>query len=124
MAVKIFVVNMLFSRHTTPIILLIGIACGFVLFFYNPVDIEWMPRCPFFALTGLKCPGCGTLRAIHNLLQLKLADAWNMNPFLILSMPLLCILVLKPELCKNFIISVVIVVTTILYWIGRNIFAW
>ena len=35
---------------------------------YNPSDFKLFPKCPFYVLTGLKCPGCGTQRAIHCLL--------------------------------------------------------
>ncbi|HEY3437067.1 MAG TPA: DUF2752 domain-containing protein [Actinotalea sp.] len=38
------------------------------------------PTCPFRALTGLYCPGCGSLRALHDLVHLDLAGALGMNP--------------------------------------------
>ena len=116
------------DAHTTrlamPMIFVVGIVVGVVLFSYNPADEWWMPKCPFFVLTGLKCPGCGTLRGVHYLLHLKLADAWNMNPFMILSIPLLCLLTLKPELSRNLKVGVVVAVSVVLYWIVRNLATW
>jgi hypothetical protein len=47
------------------------------------------PTCPFYALTGYYCPGCGTLRAIHALLHGHLAEAFGYN---VLSMTMLPVL--------------------------------
>jgi len=40
--------------------------------------------CPFYGLTGLHCPGCGTLRALHHLLHLDLPGALAFNPLTVL----------------------------------------
>ena len=40
--------------------------------------------CPFYGFTGLHCPGCGTLRALHRLLHLDLPGAWAFNPLTVL----------------------------------------
>lgn len=45
------------------------------------------PTCPSYALTGLYCPGCGTLRAVHDLWHLDLAGAFSMNPLAVLLLP-------------------------------------
>lgn len=45
------------------------------------------PRCPFHALTGFDCPGCGSQRAIHSLLHLDVAAAWRYNALLVISLP-------------------------------------
>ena len=37
------------------------------------------PTCPFLAVTGLYCPGCGSLRALHELANLDLPAALGMN---------------------------------------------
>ncbi|WP_369824433.1 DUF2752 domain-containing protein [Cellulosimicrobium sp. CUA-896] len=41
------------------------------------------------ALTGLACPGCGALRATHDLAHLDVAGAWAANPLWVLVAPLL-----------------------------------
>lgn len=38
------------------------------------------PLCPTFALAGIYCPGCGMLRATHDLSHLDVAGAMAMNP--------------------------------------------
>jgi len=40
------------------------------------------PRCVFHAVTGLLCPGCGTTRALHQLLHGHVVAAFQLNPFL------------------------------------------
>ena len=37
-------------------------------------------QCPFYALTGVPCPGCGLTRAGLCLLQLDFAGAFALNP--------------------------------------------
>jgi hypothetical protein len=47
------------------------------------------PVCPFRALTGYYCPGCGTLRAIHALLHGHLAQAFGYNALSMSMLPVL-----------------------------------
>jgi hypothetical protein len=37
------------------------------------------PKCPFLSLTGFQCPGCGSQRAIHQLLHGNLAASFRLN---------------------------------------------
>jgi hypothetical protein len=46
-----------------------------------------MPLCPFHAVTGLWCPGCGGLRMVHALLHGRLAEAATDNVFLLAAAP-------------------------------------
>ena len=39
------------------------------------------PMCPFLAITGLYCPGCGSLRALHDLAHGDPLGALSRNPF-------------------------------------------
>jgi hypothetical protein len=43
------------------------------------------PTCPFLAITGWYCPGCGALRAVHALAHGDLVTAWARNPFALLA---------------------------------------
>lgn len=47
------------------------------------------PTCPFKALTGWNCPGCGGLRMTHDLLHGDLAAAVVDNAFLLVGLPML-----------------------------------
>jgi len=54
-----------------------------------------LPPCPFHALTGLYCPGCGSTRALHALLQGDVAQAMAMNPLLVVALPMLALMALN-----------------------------
>jgi hypothetical protein len=47
---------------------------------FDPGSTWWFPSCPFHALTGWLCPLCGSLRAVHALLQGSPAAAVTFNP--------------------------------------------
>lgn len=47
------------------------------------------PTCPFLAATGLACPGCGSLRALHALAGLDLGTALAHNPLTVAAVPLM-----------------------------------
>ena len=48
-----------------------------------------VPRCPFHALTGLWCPGCGGTRAAMRLLHLDVLGALHFNAPAVLAAPVL-----------------------------------
>ncbi|WP_297237619.1 DUF2752 domain-containing protein [uncultured Porphyromonas sp.] len=124
-------------RRVGPIlivILLAGIAVAYK--YLDPAVVPIFPRCPFRLLTGYLCPGCGSQRAIHRLLNLDIAGAWRMNPLLVIALPyLLAGLILQPlshrsdigarlrERLYGYRASVVALVVIVLFWIGRNIVA-
>lgn len=58
-----------------------------LLYFFDPVTAGFFPVCPLHATTGLDCPGCGTLRAVHALTHGHLAAAWHFNAFFVLMLP-------------------------------------
>jgi hypothetical protein len=58
-----------------------------VLFFFDPSHYGFYPRCPLFVLTGWECPGCGTLRALHQLSHGNFAAAWQLNPLTVSLLP-------------------------------------
>jgi hypothetical protein len=45
------------------------------------------PTCPFHAITGLWCPGCGSLRAMHDVLHGRLVEALGYNALLMVVLP-------------------------------------
>ncbi len=65
---------------------------GGVFYFYfkfNPTEHSFFLSCPLRYATGLECPGCGSQRAIHQLLHGDIVAAFKLNPFFILSIPLI-----------------------------------
>ena len=66
-----------------------GIVAIILLRSFDPATSGFYPPCPVFYLTGWYCPGCGSLRALHQLLTGNLAAAWAMNPLTVLLLPFL-----------------------------------
>jgi hypothetical protein len=60
-----------------------------VLFSFNPAQHSFYPSCPLHRLTGLSCPGCGGLRALHQLSHGNFATAFQLNPLLVALLPVL-----------------------------------
>jgi hypothetical protein len=61
-------------------------ALGF-LYLFNPNTSTLYPTCPFLWFTGCYCPGCGSLRALHQLTRGHLMTALGLNPLLVCSVP-------------------------------------
>lgn len=78
-------------------VLLAGAAA--YLFFFEPGRTGFFPLCPFRTLTGLTCPGCGTTRALHQLLHGHVLAAFELNPLLLLALPVLGILLILYTRC-------------------------
>jgi hypothetical protein len=78
------------ARPTALAVLaLLGAIAGLVLFCFDPRQYHFYPVCLFHQTTGLLCPGCGALRALHQLLHGHLAAAFRFNPMLVVSLPFL-----------------------------------
>jgi hypothetical protein len=45
----------------------------------NPHEGGFFPKCVYYSATGHWCPGCGGLRAVHDLLNGDVAGALSMN---------------------------------------------
>ena len=87
-------------RVATPqrhVWLVAGAAAGglVMLRFFEQQLVPFLPVCPLHAVTGLYCPGCGATRATRALLHGDLAAAWNFNPLVVASLPLLALLLLS-----------------------------
>ncbi|MBX3722811.1 MAG: DUF2752 domain-containing protein [Turneriella sp.] len=94
-----------------------------LLYLERPAAGGIFPPCPFLWLTGFYCPGCGSLRAIHELLHLRIAAAWSLNPLLIAAIPFVAMVLLyrlKKKTLPAFVYYAVIS-TVLLFWIARNL---
>ena len=109
--------------------------CAAVVFYtYNPESTTFFPRCPFLVLTGLKCPGCGSQRAIHALLHADLPAAFHYNALLVLSLPIIFLLLYaeavrrkKPAFYARIQRPAYIWIyfaITLVWMAARNVFGW
>jgi len=71
-------------------VLILG-AATYIYYTYDPAAHSWFPRCPFKALTGLDCPGCGSQRAVHAILHGDFREAFRYNALLLPFIPYLTI---------------------------------
>ncbi|MDH2428562.1 DUF2752 domain-containing protein [Sphaerisporangium sp. TRM90804] len=55
----------------------------------DPGEPGHYPPCPFLFVTGLYCPGCGTLRAIHALAHGDVPSALGLNVLTVGTVPFL-----------------------------------
>ena len=106
-----------------------------VYFLFDPSSSGFFPKCPFYVLTGLKCPGCGSQRALHALLHLHVDRAFSENPLLVIAVPYLLtafVFFLKKGknekwqaademLFRGKAVKVVLVVV-LTFWLLRNLF--
>ena len=58
----------------------------------DPNEPGHYPVCPLLTLTGLYCPGCGTLRALHALTRADLGTALGLNPLAVVLIPVVAAL--------------------------------
>jgi len=81
--------EMVNRRFTVALIWFTVATSAVYLFLFEPGKSGVFLVCPFRALTGLTCPGCGSTRGLHALLHGDLVGAFQFNPFLILALPFL-----------------------------------
>lgn len=66
-------------------------AAAYIYYSYDPATHSWFPQCPFKALTGLDCPGCGSQRAVHAILHGDFMKAFYHNALLMPFIPYLTV---------------------------------
>ena len=108
----------------SAVIVPIVATCFLGVLLFDPAHLSLLPPCPFHALTGFYCPGCGSLRALHLLLHGELAGAFRMNPLLVLSLPVLIMLRFHRPLAYKRWLPWSALVVLVLYGIVRNIPFW
>jgi hypothetical protein len=104
-----------------------------VLFFVlDPNQHQIFPKCMFYSISGAYCPGCGSQRALHNLLHLNFAGVVA-NNFLFIPAGLFILYhYLHPLLNRSFGLRLpnlfyqkntpwVVFAVVILFWILRNL---
>ena len=75
------------SSTTTVVSALTASLVLAALYLASPYESGLFPPCPTRVLLGFECPGCGAQRALHDLLHGRVAQAWAINPFVLLVLP-------------------------------------
>ncbi len=103
-----------------------------LLYLFNPSTSTLYPTCPFYWFTGCYCPGCGSLRALHQLTRGHLAAALGLNPLMTLSVPFIgyffasrAKFALAGRSMRTFFVRPLwirgLLVVILAYWVLRNI---
>lgn len=123
-------------RRSLIIILVIAalVVFGFIYYALDPSSSSAFPRCTFLSLTGYKCPGCGSQRAVHALLHGNVAEAFRYNAMLLIAVPwiILCLFaesqrVRNPRLYARLNAPLLVwlfLAMVLIWWLLRNIFNW
>ncbi|MBC7557266.1 MAG: DUF2752 domain-containing protein [Chryseobacterium sp.] len=70
------------------ILLVLFLMSGLVFYYFiNPLSTNFIIKCPFKSITGWDCPGCGSQRAVHELLHGNFKQAFFYNPLFIIALP-------------------------------------
>lgn len=109
-------------------------AICFIYYRFNPSSCGFFPRCPFYVLTGLLCPGCGSQRVFHSLLHLDFVAAFRLNAYLVFMLPFAALSAFAAafRLRFNRLYRVVnsrasmvsFAALTVAWWVARNVFGW
>jgi len=109
---------------------LLLIALVAFLFRFNPAQHSFYPFCVFHRMTGLECPGCGGLRATHQLLHGHIVTAFRYNPLVVTAAPIVLLLAVRrwlrgpgrPLSPRTAVVwTWVVFAVVLIFWILRNL---
>ena len=116
------------------VVIVLLLVFGFIYYAIDPATSTVFPRCTFLTLTGYKCPGCGSQRAIHALLNGDIKGALGYNAMLIVAIPWIALCLFaegqrtrRPRLYERLNAPLLIwlfLVAVLAWWLLRNIFNW
>jgi len=121
----------MYQRSTVIAIWSLLAAGAAYLFVFEPGKTGFFPICLFRFFTGFTCPGCGTTRALHQILHGHFLTAFTLNPLFIIAIPFLLFAFLRytvtvlrggvprpNALPASYIYAIFFVVLS--FWIFRN----
>lgn len=111
---------------------LLGIGLVFLYFFIDPGEVDFLPKCPLYTITGVYCPGCGSQRATHHLLHFNFLGVLQQNALYLVALLILVyhlfitgLNLFFKKTIYNYIYHpktpIIILIFIILFWILRNI---
>jgi hypothetical protein len=118
-------------RIGAPVILFAALIA--VYFLLDPAQSGIFPRCPFLLLTGYECPGCGSQRAIHHLLHLRIGCAFRENALFAVLIPYVAMGIYLeyfggkkrfPKLLSLLFgkrAAALLFLIILIFWVGRNV---
>ena len=118
----------------TPVLVAVGLlAASVALHVRDPHQAGSYGFCPWLALTGTYCPGCGGLRAVNDLTHGDVVGAASSNLLFVGSLPLLAAWWLRSFVDgwrgvrrhlserEAYVWPAVVLSLTMLFWVVRNL---
>lgn len=103
----------------------------FIYYNFDPSQSALFPRCPSKLISGFDCPGCGSQRAMHSLLNGDFTGMFRYNALLLPALLMICCIAsaeLLREHCPQFHravtgnVAVYSVLAVVLLWtVVRNL---
>lgn len=120
------------TRYKIIIIFAVFVTAFSAVFIFNPAKSKIFPPCLFKTITGFYCPGCGSLRAVHQLMHGHFIEAFRLNPLMVLFAVIMVVIfivfLIPSEKIKHLRskfskmpIALIVLVIIIAYWILRNL---
>lgn len=112
-------------------LLLFGVV-AFLYFMVNPTKVTFFPKCPLFVTTGVYCPGCGSQRAAHSLLNFNIFEALQQNVLFVIGLLFLAYqIVIKglniffnthfKSVLNHPKLPIIFIIIAVVFWILRNL---
>jgi hypothetical protein len=79
------------EKSTALTLLSLALISAGIIFYFTPGAGSIYPPCPTKYLTTYSCPGCGSLRSVHNLLHGNVEKAFYFNPLTVIALPFLAV---------------------------------
>ena len=128
------------TKDQVYIIFTVAVIGSLLYFYFDPSFHEFFPSCPFHTFTGLYCPGCGSQRAFHALLNGDITLALGYNMLFVLFLPFMLYSAgvtvnnifrkqkIRQQIFRSQSFTFATLAVVLLFWILRNIqlapFAW
>jgi hypothetical protein len=120
------------DRLTASVVVALAAGGLSVIYLLDPSSSDLYPPCPFRSLTGFYCPGCGTLRALHQLTLGHPVAALDLNPLMVLLLPFVAyflashaVLAVTGRPLRKFFVRPALIWTLLgiilVYWLLRNL---
>ena len=121
------------QRLKRILLIYLGLLLIFIAYYIIHNKTGFYIPCIFHELTGLDCPGCGITRCLFYLVNLKIGDAFRVNPLVFIYLPFIIAYYLYQSYLYIYnkkdkilikipnYVTYIILVITIIYGIVRNI---
>jgi hypothetical protein len=124
---------MIRTKSHVLILFTVAVAASLLYFYFDPSLGKFFPSCPFYTITGLFCPGCGSQRAFHELLHGHIINAAAHNLLFVLFTPLMLFSAIVTAnnifrrqkigqaIFHSTPVAITVFLAVIFFWIARNI---